>query len=378
MSRYGEAREGRLVLAGRETINVGIIGAGFARSTQIPAFAACAGARVSAIASGHRENAESVAREFGIPFVGGDWRDVVARADVDLVCVTTPPVFHREMTLAAFAAGKAVLCEKPMAMTADETDEMRRRASEANVLALVDHELRFVPARGRARELIAAGEVGRVRHAKVLFRTDSRAARDRAWSWWSDERTGGGVLGAIGSHAVDALRWLTGAEVSDVFCHLATHVAERPTNDAGGTRPVTSDDEANLLLRLAASDVVDASATAAVSLSMVEVGEAAHRVEIFGERGALKIEGLKLWRASVGAGTWEAVEVEDAPLATGMRDGEWSRGFTIFSQKIVDALRAGRTSVESAATFDEGHRTQLVLDAARRSHREGSSQSVKS
>jgi predicted dehydrogenase len=226
--------------------------------------------------------------------------------------------------------------------------------------------------------LIAAGEVGRVRHAKILFRTDSRAARDRAWSWWSDERAGGGVLGAIGSHAVDALHWLTGAEVAEVFCRLATHVAERPAGEAGGTRPVTSDDEANLLLRLNASDVVDASATAAVSLSMVEAGESAHRVEVFGERGALKIEGLKLWRAEVGGGAWEAVETEDAPLATGMRDGEWARGFTVFSQKIVDAMRAGRKTVEGAATFDDGHRTQLVLDAARRSHREGCQKSVKS
>jgi predicted dehydrogenase len=369
-------KEGRSVLADRETVNVGIIGAGFARSTQVPAFAACEGARVSAIASGHRENAESVAREFGIPFVGADWREIVTREDVDLVCVTTPPVFHREMTLAALAAGKAVLCEKPMAMTAGETDEMRRRAAESNLLALVDHELRFVPARQHARELIAAGEIGRVRHAKVLFRGDSRAAAERAWSWWSDEQAGGGVLGAIGSHAVDALRWLTGAEVSEVFCRLATHVAERPANDAGGTRPVTSDDEANLLLRLAASDVVDASATAAVSLSMVEAGEATHRVEVFGERGALKIEGLKLWRAAVGAGAWETVEVEDAPLAAGMRDGEWARGFTVFSQKIVDALRAGRKTVEGAATFDEGHRTQAILDAARRSHRDGCAQSI--
>jgi predicted dehydrogenase len=360
----------------KEFIGVGIIGAGFARSTQVPAFRACAGARVVAIASGHRENAERVAREFDIPFVGADWRAVVERDDVDLVCVTTPPVFHLEMTLAALARGKAVLCEKPMAMTAAETEEMRRRAVEANVLAHVDHELRFVPARRRARELLAAGEVGRVRHAKVLFRADWRAATDRAWDWWSDERSGGGVLGAIGSHAVDALRWLTDTEVSEVFCRLATHVAERSDSEAGEMRRVTSDDEANLLLRLNASDVADESATAAISLSMVESGETAHRVEIFGERGALKIEGLKLWRAEVGAGAWEEIETEDAPLAAGMRDGEWARGFTVFSQKIIDAMREGRTSVEGAATFDDGHRTQLVLDAARRSHREGCAQSL--
>jgi predicted dehydrogenase len=355
-------------LAKKESIGVGIIGAGFARKTQIPAFVACEGARVVAIASGRRESAEAAAREFSIPFVGADWREVVAREDVDLVCVTTPTVFHREMTLAALARGKAVLCEKPTAMTASESGEMRRAATDAGVLAHVDHELRFVPARLRARDLVAAGEVGPVRHAKILFRADWRAAADQKWDWWSDAGAGGGILGAIGSHAIDALRWLTRTEFAEVSCRLATHVAERADAVTNEPRRVTSDDEANLLLRFASSELVSETATAAVSLSAVESGETVHRVEIFGERGALKIEGSRLWRAESGAGRWDEVAVEDAPLAGGMRNAEWSRGFTVFSQKIIDALREGRTSVEGAATFDDGHRTQLVLDAARRSH----------
>ncbi|MCA1614424.1 MAG: Gfo/Idh/MocA family oxidoreductase, partial [Acidobacteria bacterium] len=256
-------------------IGVGIIGAGFARSTQVPAFAACEGARVVAIASARRERAEAAAREFAIPFVGDDWRDVVARVDVDLVCVTTPPVFHREMTLAALDAGKAVLCEKPTAMSAEESGEMRRRAEGSGLLALVDHELRFVPARRRARELVAAGEIGRVRHASVAFRADSRAEGGRAWDWWSDAAAGGGTLGAVGSHAVDALRWLTGAEVSEVFCRLATHVAERPDAATGESRRVTTDDEANLLLGLEGGAAAP-GATASVSLSFVEAGEPLH------------------------------------------------------------------------------------------------------
>jgi predicted dehydrogenase len=358
-------------LAKKESIGVGVIGAGFARKTQIPAFVACEGARVTAIASGRRENAEAVAREFSIPFVGADWREVVARDDVDLVCVTTPTVFHREMTLAALARGKAVLCEKPMAMSAAESGEMRRAATDAGLLAHVDHELRFVPARLKARELVAAGEVGRVRHAKVQFRADWRAAVDQKWDWWSDAGAGGGILGAIGSHAIDALRWLAQGEFAEVSCRLATHVAERADAATNEARRVTSDDEANLLLRFAPSELVSETATAAASLSAVESGEAAHRVEIFGERGALKIEGSRLWRAEAGAGRWEEVAGEDAPLAGGMRDTEWARGFTVFSRKIIDALREGRTGVEGAATFDDGHRTQLVLDAARRSHETG-------
>ncbi|MBC7932917.1 MAG: Gfo/Idh/MocA family oxidoreductase [Rubrivivax sp.] len=119
------------------TIGIGVIGAGFARTTQLPAFGACEGARVVAIASGQKSNAERAAREFDIPFVASDWREVVERADVDLVSIVTPPVTHAEMTLTALAAGKAVLCEKPMAMNAEETGRMRaagaRRSGGARV-----------------------------------------------------------------------------------------------------------------------------------------------------------------------------------------------------------------------------------------------------
>ncbi|HEX9917545.1 MAG TPA: Gfo/Idh/MocA family oxidoreductase, partial [Pyrinomonadaceae bacterium] len=159
----------------RNFTGIGIIGTGFARSTQIPGFRACAGARVVAIASARRERAAAVAREFEIPFVGGDWREVVERPDVDLVSIVTPPSTHLEMTLYALARGKAVLCEKPMALNAAETEEMRRGSEAAGALALVDHELRFLEGRRRAREIMRAGEIGRVRRATLIYRAESRA-----------------------------------------------------------------------------------------------------------------------------------------------------------------------------------------------------------
>src|SRR6266404_4226004 len=96
-------------------IRIGIIGAGFARSTQIPGFQGCEGARIVAIASARREHAAEVAREFGIEHVAPDWQSLIARDDVDLVSIVTPVVTHCEITLAALDRGKAVLCEKPMA-----------------------------------------------------------------------------------------------------------------------------------------------------------------------------------------------------------------------------------------------------------------------
>ncbi|MEO8434782.1 MAG: Gfo/Idh/MocA family oxidoreductase [Pyrinomonadaceae bacterium] len=358
-------------MSAKETIRIGIIGAGFARTTQIPGFKACAGARITAIASAHREHAAAVAREFDIEHVAQDWRELVTRDDVDLVSIVTPVVTHCEMTLAALDQGKAVLCEKPMAMNAEEALRMSKRAHQAGVLALIDHELRFLPGRLRMSEMLRNGDIGKVRHTKLTFRSDSRADPERPWNWWSDAAQGGGALGAIGSHVIDSFRWLLGGEVARVFCSLATHVPERREKDGSELRPVTSDDEANLTLRFADNDLAE-RATGTASLSMVEAGRAEHRLEVFGALGALMIEeGGELSHANVGDGEWKRIETDHGDLAPGMREGGWSRGFTAFSREIVDAMREGGTTVPGAATFEDGYRTQLVLDAARHSHETG-------
>ena len=358
-------------MAKKDFIGIGIIGAGFARTTQIPAFRACEGARIVAIASGHRENAERVAREFEIPYVADDWRSVIARADVDLVSIVSPPATHMEITLAAFKAGKAVLCEKPTALDAVEAERMRAAARESGRLAHLDHELRFLPGRQRMREMILGGELGQIRHARFLFRSDSRVTAERAWDWWSDAEQGGGTLGAIGSHAVDTFHWLLKTRISHVSATLATHVTQRPDRETGERRRVTSDDEANLLLDFSDGEVTE-GATGVISLSVVEPGRPEHRVEVFGSRGALRVEDSgELFHAEAGAGEWRRVAVESAPLAEGMRDSGWSRGFTIFAREIVEALRDGRDAVAGAATFEDGYHIQLVLDAGRRAHESG-------
>ncbi|MDX6559583.1 MAG: hypothetical protein QOF72_2632, partial [Blastocatellia bacterium] len=290
-----------------KTIRIGIIGAGFARSTQIPGFKACAGARIVAIASARREHAAEVAREFGIEHVADDWRALIARDDIDLVSIVTPVATHCEMTLAALDQGKAVLCEKPMAMNADEARRMTERAREAGVLALIDHELRFLPGRLKMRELVSRGDIGKVRHAQLTFRSDSRADPNRPWNWWSDEKQGGGALGAIGSHVIDGFQWLLGAEVREVMGNLAAHIRERK-DESGAVREVTSDDEANLLVRFADSEFTE-GATGNASMSLVEPGQPEHRLELFGSLGALRIEESgELWQSKVGEGEWRGVE----------------------------------------------------------------------
>ena len=349
----------------KDMVGIGIIGAGFARTTQIPGFKNCEGARGIVIASAHRGHAEEVAREFDISHVADDWRGVIERDDVDLVSIVTPVVAHYEMTMAALNAGKHVLCEKPMAMNADQARQMMERAREKNVLALIDHELRFLPGRQKAAELIRRGEIGEPWHARCLFRSGQRADPNRPWNWWSDVTQGGGALGAIGSHIVDAFRWLLNTEVSEVLGQLSTHVPKRK-DQSGVMRAVTTDDEASLLMKF---DGGDSATTGNASLSMVQVGASAHVVEIFGSAGAVKVDGNgNVWSAGTGDTEWTSIDIAHGHLAPGMAEGGWSRGFTAFSRKIVEALRQGRTTVEGAATFEDGYRTQLVLDAARRSN----------
>jgi predicted dehydrogenase len=161
------------------------------------------------------------------------------------------------------------------------------------------------------------------------------------------------------------------AEVSEVCCVLSTHVAERPDKTSGTMRPVTSDDTVRMLLRFAESPLTKGT-TGATSLSVVESGKLQNQLEVYGSSGALMVEETgELWHSPAGSGAWRPVQVQQDPVAPGMRDGSWSRGFTALSSRIVTALREGRTTVEGAATFEDGYRVQLVLDAARASNESG-------
>src|ERR1044072_3429807 len=197
----------------KSPVGIGIIGTGFARTTQIPGFRDCMGAKVVAIASRSHERADAIAKEFGIEHVFDDWRELVAHTDVDLVSVVTPPSTHMEITLAALDHRKAVLCEKPMALNAAEAARMVEKANSAGVLGLIDHELRFLNSRRVMRGMLESGAIGSVRHCNYVFRSDYRGIADRAWDWWSDETMGGGALGAIGSHEFGLYCWILSTEV---------------------------------------------------------------------------------------------------------------------------------------------------------------------
>jgi len=329
------------------------------------------GAKVVAIASRNRDRAEVIAKEFGIEHVAADWQELVTHPDVDLVSIVTPPSTHMEIALAALDQRKAVLCEKPMALNAAEAGRMVETAKAAGVLALIDHELRFLNSRRVMRGMLQTGAIGSVRHCNYVFRSDYRGIADRAWDWWSDETMGGGALGAIGSHIVDSFRWVMSTEVTEVLGMLTTHIKQRPDKSNGGMREVTTDDEAKLLFRFSDGPHTE-GATGAASISVLESGKYENRLEIYGTKGALMVEETgELWLSPTGSGVWRPVQVDQDHMAHGMREGSWSRGFTAFSVAICDAMRAGKTTVKDAATFEDGYRVQLALDAVRASNESG-------
>lgn len=353
----------------KEEVGIGIIGTGFARKVQIPAFLSCQNARIVSVASGSVDNARSTADEFGIGHFTGDWRETVRHDEVDLLCITTPPALHREMTLLALENEKHVLCEKPMAMNVTESVAMAEAAKSVNVLALIDHELRFQHGRQTAYSMLRLGEIGKVRHAKCYFQAPHRGRADLPWNWWSDKEQGGGALGAINSHIIDSFNWLLGTEISSVFCQLHTAITER--RDSSGTkRAVTSDDEANMLLRFADGELTQ-DATGLVSVSMTEGPEYQNRLEFYGTGGVMRIDGRgELFVAKIGESDWTEIDVNLGETVEGVPDTGFSRGFVAFAPKIVEAIRNGESFIENAATFDDGVKVQRVLDAARRSDTE--------
>ena len=350
-------------------IRVAVFGNGFARSVMLPGLRHVPATKVVGIASPNLERARATAQEFGIEHVAADHRELLQAAEPELVYVVTPPHRHLEMARDALMAGCHVVCEKPTALSAKESASMVVAAEAAPAprrggrrpLALIDHELRFDPRRIALRKLIQEGGLGDILHATYTLTTPGRHDPTGPWTWWSDAAQGGGMWGAVGSHAIDALRVLMG-EVRAARGRLATFVKER-TDAAGTRRPVTSDDYATAWLEMASG------APAAVICSAVE-SERRHDVLLTGSRGFARLAEQQPLLVKEGKGDWrEAANDHDLPPSAELKipDTDWARCFIRYSRAIVDAIRAGKDEVESAATFQDGHRNQQVLDAARKS-----------
>lgn len=344
-------------------VRIGFIGAGFARRVQLPALEFVPGTKATAVASGHRSNAEAVAREFGLPHVFTDGIELARSPHVDLVIVSSTPDSHARYAIAALEAGKHVLCEKPMAIDAFDASQMLAASVQhPDSCAWLDHELRYEPNRRRARELIRSNAIGELRHLelslKPYLRGDGRPqAFDAPWNWWSDAARGGGILGAVGSHLIDLLRYWSGSEITHVAGVAETFVKQR-TDETGAVRPVTADDFASGVLRTASG------AVATITLSTVAHHGPGHLGQVTGSEGTLLLSGETKLELGKSGGPLEDISAPDDLWERTKPNNMWARSFVRLLREMIQVIRGGTPQGEPA-TFRDGWQVQRVLDAIR-------------
>lgn len=344
-------------------VRIGFIGSGFARRVQLPGLALVPGARATAVASGHRANAEAVAREFGLAHVFDDGAELARSPDVDLVIISSTPDSHARYAIAALEARKHVLCEKPMAIDAFDASQMvAAAAAHPDRLAWIDHELRYEPNRRRARDLIRSGAIGELRHIELILkpylRGDGRPqAFDAPWNWWYDAARGGGILGAVGSHLIDLCRFWSGSEIRHVAGLAETFVKQR-RDEAGVVRPVTADDFASCVLQTAAG------AVATITLSTVAHHGPGHLGQVTGSEGTLLLSGETKLEFAKSGGALEDVSVPDDLWEQTRTNNMWARSFVRLMREMVGVINGAAPRGEPA-TFTDGWQVQRVLDAVR-------------
>ena len=310
-----------------------------------------------------------------------DWRDVIARDDVDLVDVCTPGDTHAEIAIAALEAGKHVLCEKPLANSVAEAERMAAAAAvaaERGVRAMVGFTYRRVPAIALARKLVADGRLGELHHVRAQYLQDWLADPETPLSWRLDKtKAGSGALGDIGAHVIDLTQHITGDRILEVSGMLETFVKERPVAQtssglsatAGAERgPVTVDDAALFLARFAGGAVGSFEAT-----RFATGRKNAIRIEINGSKGSLAFDFEDMNVLHFHDATLPAAEGGFRRIVVTEPEHPWVAGWWPpghglgyehgFTHQVVDLVRALGEGNEPTPTFADGLQVQRVLAA---------------
>ncbi|MEE1753982.1 Gfo/Idh/MocA family protein [Streptomyces sp. SP18CS02] len=326
----------------------------------------------------------------GWAFAETDWRDLIARDDVQLVDICTPGDSHAEIAIAALAAGKHVLCEKPLANTVAEAEAMVEAADRARArgqIAMVGFNYRRVPAMAYARRLVAEGRLGALRHVRVTYLQDWLVDPDFPLTWRLERKhAGSGALGDLGAHIVDLAQYLAGERLVGVSALSETFVRERPLlagasaglSGAGaapgtvGRGAVTVDDAAVFTGRLASGALATFEAT-----RMAAGRKNALRLELNGEKGSLAFDLERLnelsfhdhTEAAASAGFRRILVTEpDHPYL----EAWWPPGHAIgyehtFAHQARDLVHAIASGTDPAPSFADGLQVQRVLAAVEES-----------
>nr|WP_322632908.1 Gfo/Idh/MocA family oxidoreductase [Glycomyces albidus] len=254
-----------------ESLNVGMVGYAFMGAAHSHAWRTAPrffdlplAPRMTALAGRDAERVAAAATKLGWDSVETDWRRLVERDDIDLIDICVPGNLHAEIAIAALEAGKHVLCEKPLANSVDEAEQMTAAAEAAKAkgaLAMCGFSYRRTPALSLAKRLVESGALGSIRHVRAQYLQDWLTDENAPLTWRLDKsKSGSGSLGDIGAHIIDAAQWIAGANVTGVSAILETFVKERPVGGDfvglgghGGTDgprgPVTVDDAAAFTAR---------------------------------------------------------------------------------------------------------------------------------
>ena len=346
-----------------DAIRVGVIGTGFGASLHLSALRECPGFTTVAIASRRLDRARAAAQDHNIPAHFSDYREMVRHPDIDAVIVATPPHLHHPMAIAALEHDKHVLCEKPMARNLAEAKDMLRIAERTTAIAMVNNQLRFLPARARVYELIREGYIGEPHAASVVVhRSSLNDPHDRPWGWLMEAEKAGGMLGATGAHYLDALRWWFG-EVKAVAGAVSTMVRQRRLPDSSAMGRVDADDNFAVLLRFANN------ALGSVHVSATAGHEGDEQITLSGAEGTLILRDGVLLGARRGDFSLNELPIPDRLMGGLVPGGHFLvQPTTLLLRAWGQAIREG---VPASPSFADGVKTQEILDGALRSSQQG-------
>lgn len=337
---------------------------------------------LKAVCARDAAKAQAFADKWGYESIETDWRKLIARPDIDAVDICTPNNLHRDIALAAAAAGKMILCEKPLAMNVAEGEEMTAAVEKAGVPNIVWYNYRRVPAVTLAKKLIEEGRLGRIFHYRAVFLQDWTISTDLpqggAALWRLDAAAAGsGVTGDLLAHCIDTALWLNGS-ISTVSAMTETFIKERKHTLTGKVEPVKIDDACAFLARFENGSLATFESTRYArghkALYTFEInGEKAsiqwdlhdlHRLNYFDHNDESKLRG------------WRSIHVTDHGGGHPYMDKWWVPGLQIgyehsFVHQVADFLEGVAKGQPVGPTFRDALETQRVCDAVLASAQSG-------
>lgn len=326
-----------------------------------------------------------IADRYGWEAIIPDWQEIVARPDIDVVDIATPVHTHAEIALAALQAGKAVICEKPLAGSLTEARAMAEAAERSGRPTLCMYNIRTTPAISFARQLIQEGAIGAVNQWRAAFQQSWLVNADFPLTWrLRKETAGSGALGDLGSHSIDLARFLVG-EVAAVNAMTHTFTRQRwiplkeegrnsiPTDQKG---EVTVDDAVWSLLRF------QERAFGSMEATRMATGQlCANRFEVYGTAGGLAFDFMRMnelnffsLRDERPQQGWRTIHVTlpEHPYAAAW----WPPGHALgyehtFAHLLADFFTAYGRGESPAPDFRDAARTQAVLEAIETSSASG-------